>query len=345
MLFFCAIMTAKIRILPSGREFQAGPHETLLEGALRAGIAIPYSCNSGACGECKARLLSGHLAPGCLPDYQFSAAEKAANYFLTCHACTLEDLEIEVHEAGSAEDMPLQQIETRVARLEHPHPDVMVVHLRTPRSQSLRFLAGQHATLEIPGLPPRNKSIASCPCNAMNLQFHIRRAPGDPFAEYCFTALKPNQAVMLTGPSGRFTFDDEANEEVIFLAYDTGFAPIKSLIEHAISLEYPHPMHLYWVASRAGDHYLENLCRSWLDALDNFSFTPLLDEGEGSSPFSDTEIGQLLGAQRIVAEHPDLSHCRVYMTGPEHAVPETRALLLEHGLPAAQLHIDSFHRF
>lgn len=338
-------MTATIRILPSGREFNIGPHESVLDGALRAGISIPYSCNSGACGECKARLVSGHLAPCSVPDYQFSAAEKAAGYFLTCHACTQEDLEIEVREAGRAEDMPLQQIETRVAKIEQPHPDVMVVHLRTPRSQSLRFLAGQHAMLEIPGLPPRNKSIASCPCNAMNLQFHIQRVPGDPFAEYCFSALKLNQAVKLTGPSGYFTFDDEATEEVIFLAYDTGFAPIKSLIEHAISLEYAPPIRLYWVASRAGDHYLENLCRSWLDALDNFYFTPLLDEGAGSSPFSDTEIGQLLGAQRIVAEHPDLSRFRIYMTGPEHAVPETRALLLKHGLPAAHLHIDSFHRF
>ncbi len=338
-------MTAKIRILPSGREFNISPRETLLDGALRAGISIPYSCNSGACGECKARLVSGRLTPDGMHDYQFSAAEKAAGYFLTCKACTQEDLEIEVREAGGVEDMPLQQIETRVSRLEHPHPDVMVVHLRTPRSQSLRFLAGQHALLEIPGLPPRNKSIASCPCNAMNLQFHIQRVPGDPFAEYCFSELKPSQPVMLTGPSGHFTFDDDATEEVIFLAYDTGFAPIKSLIEHAISLEYAYPLHLYWVASGAGGHYMGNLCRSWLDALDDFSFTPMLDEGAGSSPFSDTETGQLLGAQRIVAEHPNLSRCRIYMTGPEHAVPQARALLLEHGLPEAQLHIDSFLRF
>lgn len=343
-MIFCH-MTAKIRILPSGREFGAGPHETLLDGALRAGIAIPYSCNSGACGECKARLVSGRLMPGSMPDYHFSAAEKAAGYFLTCQAVAQEDLEIEIREAGGVEDMPLQQIETRVFKLERPRPDVLVVHLRTPRSQSLRFLAGQHAMLEIPGLPPRNKSIASCPCNAMNLQFHIQRVPGDPFAEYCFSALKLNQTVKLTGPSGHFTFDDEATEEVIFLAYDTGFAPIKSLVEHTISLEYAQPIHLYWVASGAGDHYLENLCRSWLDALDNFSYTPLLDGGAGSCPFSDTETGQLLGAQRIVADHPDLSRCRIYMTGPEHAVPETRALLLAHGLPAAQLHIDSFLRF
>ena len=56
-------------------------------------------------------------------------------------------------------------------------------------------------------------------------------------------------------------------------------------------------------------------------------------------------IARHVGAQRIVAAHPDLSRYRVYLTGPEHAVPQTRALLLAHGLPAAQLHIDSFHRF
>lgn len=337
-------MTAKIKILPSGREFDAGPHETILDAALRAGIPMTYNCNNGACGDCRARLLSGKLGEERHHDFRFSAAEQAEGYFLTCCSSAAADLEIEAREAGGAEDIPTQHILTQVGKLEYPHEDVMVVHLRTPRSKSLRFLAGQHVTLEVEGLAPRNKSIASCPCNGMNLQFHVRRASGDAFSEYCFTALKLGQQVMVTGPSGTFSFDDNAGRPAIFLAYDTGFAPIKSLIEHAISLEFDLPMHLYWVAP--DEHpYLENYCRAWLDAFSNFSFTTIAGNAGDSSDLSLVEHNLLLGAQRLVADYPNLANYEVYLNGPEASTPLTRALLLEHSLPASQLHIDALQRF
>jgi len=338
-------MIANIRILPSGREFCAGPHETILDAALRAGIPLTYSCNNGSCGECRARLVNGSIGETRYHDYRFSEAEQAAGYFLTCRSSAADDLEIEAGEAGGVEDIPIQRITAQVYKLEHPHPDVMVVHLRTPRSKTLRFLAGQHVMLEIEGLPPRNKSIASCPCMAMNLQFHIRRAPGDPFSEYCFSALKVGQQVTVTGPTGAFTFDDEANRPVIFLAYDTGFAPIKSLIEHAISLDFSLPMHLYWVAPNAANHYLDNYCRSWLDAFSNFSFTPLVGDEAGDDSLPVVDHNLLLGARRIIADYPDLAPFEVYVNGPESAMSQTRSLLLEHGLPESRLHIDSYLRF
>ncbi len=338
-------MIANVKIQPGGREFCAGPHETILDAALRAGVALTYSCNNGSCGDCRARLLSGHISEARHHDYRFSDAEQAAGYFLTCCSYAAEDLEIEARETSGVEDIPAQRIPAQVYKLEHPHPDVMVVHLRTPRSKTLRFLAGQHVMLEIEGLPPRNKSIASCPCNAMNLQFHIRRAPGDAFAEFCFSALKLGQQVNVIGPSGTFTFDDEANRPVIFLAYDTGFAPIKSLIEHAISLDFSLPMHLYWVAPNAANHYLENYCRSWLDALGNFSFTPLVGEAAGDDALPEVERNLLLGTRSIIADYPDLAPFEVYVNGPEAAMSSNRLLLLEHGLPESRLHIDSLQRY
>ena len=58
-----------------------------------------------------------------------------------------------------------------------------------------------------------------------------------------------------------------------------------------------------------------------------------IEKGEQIAPW----IRDIL--RGLVDETPSWGYCDTA------GVPETRALLLEHGLPAAHLHIDSFHRF
>jgi CDP-4-dehydro-6-deoxyglucose reductase, E3 len=253
---------------------------------------------------------------------------------------------------GGVEDIPLQQIQTKVDRLERLQEDTMILHLRTPRSQTLRFLAGQHISLSIEGLQSRNKSLASCPCNAMNLQFHIRRVHGDPFSEFVFTQLKTSQTVMIEGPWGSFTLDEASRRPIIFVAYETGFAPIKSIIEHTFALEAGQPIHLYWMAREADRHYLQNLCRSWVDAMDNFKYTPLQGAPvTGVSSWEDSEVQGFevhdmdrMGAA-IIADYPDLSGFDVYLTAPDSGMDKIVQILGRHGLPQTQLHQDLMRRF
>lgn len=345
-------MSFRIRLLPSGKEFTAEKNETVIDAALRSGISLHYNCNTGTCGGCGGRIKSGQVCETRQHDFHFSDAQKAQGHVLLCVTAAQSDLEIEVKEAGSAEDIPLQQIPTKVEQMERVQDDTLILHLRTPRSQTLHFLAGQHLSLTIANMPPRNKSLASCPCNAMRLQFHIRRVPGDPFSEYVFTQLKTAQTVTAEGPWGNFSLDENSKRPIIFIAYETGFAPIKSIIEHAIALELDQPLHLYWMAHRPGNHYLSNLCRSWLDALDNFSYTELTGDGlSGVSNWetsADPAVGQRdmeTAGAAIVADHPDLSGFDVYLTAPESSMEGIVGLLQRHGLPKGQLHLDIMKRF
>ncbi len=338
-------MTFRIEMHPSGRVFQAARQETLLEAALRAGLSPQYRCSNGSCGECRARLLSGALGETGFHDYRLSAAEKAGGCFLLCRARPGSDLTIAAAVAGGVEDIALQEIPARVAGIERLSAEVVGLKLRTPRTQALRFLAGQHVSLEINGLPPRNKSIASCPCHGMQLEFHVRRAPNDPFAEHVFTRLKAGDAATVKGPWGRFTFHEDSRRPVILLACETGLPPIKSLIEHAMAIEHPHPLHLYWVVRRPGDHYLDNYCRSLAAALDGFSYTPLVGGDSAADALPAAERDLLLAARRILADHPAIGGYDVYAGGPETRMTAARVLLREHGLPEGQLYIDHLGRF
>jgi CDP-4-dehydro-6-deoxyglucose reductase len=329
------IMTAHVHVKPSGREFFVDGNDSLLEAALRAGLSLDYGCSIGSCGKCKAKIVSGQVQRTRHSDYALTAAEKNAGVVLMCCNTALTDLVMEAREAHGAADMPLQTIDARVKAVSPLGEDVRLLHLQTPRSNRLRFLAGQSASLALADGTGASLPVASCPCDDRNLHFHVRRRAGDAFAERVFGGLKGVDSVRVEGPRGEFVLNEESHRPLVFIAGESGFAPIKSLIEHAMALDASESLHLVWVAAGAGGHYLDNLCRSWGDALDNFRYTPLTAQGA----LSDEAVMQRL-LQTLLQEQARLADCDVYLAGPGPWVGAAEFLLLEHGLPRAQLAVS-----
>jgi CDP-4-dehydro-6-deoxyglucose reductase len=329
------IMTAHVQIMPSRREFFVDGNDNLLEAALHAGFSLDYGCSIGSCGKCKCRVISGHVHRTRHSDYVLTAAEKDAGVVLMCCNTAVGDLVIEAREAHSAADMPLQNIEARVKSVSPIADDMRLLHLQTPRSNRLRFLAGQSVSLALPGGPSATYPVASCPCDERNLQFHIRRRAGDAFAECVFSGLKDADTVCIDGPRGEFILDEESNRPLIFIAYDTGFAPIKSLLEHAMALDAAEALHLYWIVSGRSGHYLDNLCRSWSDALDNFRYTPLTFDATLSD-----EVAMQSALQPLLDDR-QLDGYDVYVAGPGRLTNAAEFLLLERGLARARLFVNT----
>lgn len=332
---FLRIMTAHVQLKPSGHEFFVDGNDSLLEAALRAGLALDYGCSAGSCGKCKAKVLSGKVQKTRRSDYALSAAEKIAGVVLMCCNTAVGDLTIEAREAHGATDMPLQNIEARVKSVSPLGEDMRLLHLQTPRSSRLRFLAGQSVALELPGAVSASYPVASCPCDDRNLQFHVRKVAGDAFAARVFAGLAPSDMVRIVGPRGDFVLDEESSRPMLFIAGDTGFAPVKSLIEHAMALEAAESLSVIWIATANNGHYLDNLCRSWSDALDDFSYLPLTLEG----PWSQEAIERVLPP--ALAAHAGLEACDVYIAGPAPLANVAEYLLLERGLARTRLFVNT----
>jgi len=315
------IMSAHVTIRPSGHEFFVEGNDTLLEAALRAGVSLEYGCSNGVCGECRARLISGKVMKTRAHDYVLRQDEKDAGTILLCSCAAVDDVVIEANVAG-ARDIQTQQLAAKVKSVEMLGPHVAALHLLTPRSQRLRFLAGQSVRLSVDGASG-NYAIASCPCEDRHIEIQILRKPGDAFSEL-FSSLKVHDSVAVEGPYGEFVLEDDSIRPVIFVAFGVGFAPIKSLIQHSMSLDLAESMDLHWLADQAG-HYQNNLCRSWADALDNFSYVPHAH----SSAVEAVVAG-------IVAAYPDLHRFDVYAAGTAQQLQIARRLFLEQGLPERQ---------
>ncbi len=325
-------MSFKVTLKPSNNSFLCESNESVLDAALRSGINLSYHCATGSCGECRAKILTGEVAAHRYFDFVIPEAEKITNTVLLCSVAAKSDLVIEANEARQAKDIPFQQVSVKVAKIEQPSDNNIILHLRTPRSRTLRFLAGQYIQVKIPGVEPSYQYIASCPCNGMFVQIHIARSE-HPFNQYVFGSLKVGATVEITGPSGDFTLNEESRRPIVMVAQDTGFAPIKSLIEHAIALDLPQSMYLFWLVEQGQDHYQSNYCRSWEDALDCFIYRPLhLDPSVNG-------VNDYNSACHYVHERsPVDSEIDLYLVGPQQMLDEFSKFFVGKGTPQSRIH-------
>jgi CDP-4-dehydro-6-deoxyglucose reductase len=164
----------------------------------------------------------------------------------------------------------------------------------------------------------------------MHLRFHLRTAELAQ-AECWAGSLKHGQRVTIIGPGGDFVMNEQTSRPLVFIAWDTGFAQIQSLIDHAVSIDPDRVMRLYWLSPSENGHYLSNYCRAWEDALDDFSYRPV---ALASVDQLEAVIDQILASQTL--EDFDL-----YLTLPRDRITPCRDRIMEHGIPRQQVFIDT----
>jgi len=327
-------MSTTVRILPSGHEYVSEGHSNLLEAGLRSGLALGYGCSNGNCGRCLAKIIAGDVRKVRHHDYPISDEQKASRHVLMCCNAAVTDVVLEAPEARGSSDIPRQEITARVRNIETVNNDVALIHLKTPRTNRLRFLAGQHVLLASNRISATSHSVSSCPCDDRNLHFQIPRLPGDAFSAHVFKQLKKGDPIEISGPAGNFVLNENSPHPLVFIAGRTGFAPIRSLIEHAMALEFSGAIHLVWIADNQKDHYLDNLCRSWEDALDNFSYIPADADLRDNTVDAESIIGLLN------IKPGELAGYDFYIAGNASLMDSCKKILINSGLPTEQLLLD-----
>lgn len=317
------VMSATVTIVPKGQAFEAVGDETILEAGLRAGLPLPYGCSNGSCGDCKCRVVSGDVVKVRPHDYRLSELEKSQGYTLACSYAAVGDIQIEAP-LGGVRDIPEQTVTAKVRQVEPLGGRRIALHLLTPRAERLRYLAGQWMDITVGG-ETRRIPAASCPCEERRIEVHVEcEAPAET-SDGPFAALATNAEVTVKGPYGAFVLDDESARPVLLVAEGAGFAQIKSLLQHALSLELAPSITLLRRANAEG-YYQENLLKSYAGALDNFNYAPL---GSKDAPIE--------ALSRVVPGGLEaLSAHDVYAAGSAEFIAALHDVLLSAGLPEAQ---------
>ena len=328
---------ARIHFKPSGREISSRDGETVLAAALREGLVFPYSCRSGSCGICHARLVSGEVQPGTSPDGVLDASALASGAILLCQAISSSDeLVIEAHEIETLAETQVRTLPFRVTRLEALSHDVTAVTLGLLKGRGrLEFIAGQYVDLLLWDNSRRSYSIASTPDNTESIKLHVRRIPGGKFSDHELSTLKQQDVLRVMGPLGTFFMRDDLRP-AICVAGGTGFAPVAAMIESLRIQGKRGPVEFYWGVRSRRDLYCLEQVSMWENEM-GIRFTPVL-----SRPDLDWDGRSGWVHEAVLADYTDLSGLQVYASGPPEMIAAIRETFPEHGLAADALYYDSF---
>ena len=337
-------MPYQITIQPSGHVFFADAGETILQAALREGFSLPYGCRNGACGTCKGKIIQGMVDFGSYNESALSEVEKKAGMALFCRAVPLTELVIECREIGAIKDIKIKTLPCRVHKLERVAPDVMIISLKLPANERLQFLAGQYIDILMKNGKRRSFSLANAPHDDELLQLHVRNYPGGTFAEHVFTQMKEKDILRFEGPFGTFFLREDSDKPIIFVASGTGFAPVKSILEHVFHVRNSsgndRQMVLYWGNRTRPDLYLPNLAGGWQKEHDNFTFIPVLSEPEPPDSWSG-RTG--LVHQAVMQDFDNLAGYQVYACGaPAMVEAAHRDFTQLRRLPEEEFFSDAF---
>jgi len=95
------------------------------------------------------------------------------------------------------------------------------------------FKPGQWVNFRFPEGVSRAYTIASAPERPQAVQLCVRVGPGK--GGEAVSRLKAGSEISVDGPYGSFLLPDDATRDVIFLAGDTGIAPIRSIVLHMLA--------------------------------------------------------------------------------------------------------------
>ena len=328
-----------ITLKPSGNTFKVGADETILDAALRQGIGLPYGCRNGACGSCKGTLVSGVMEYGTYQERTLRPEEIAAGKALFCVGKPKCDLTLEVKEIGAAGDLQIRVLPCRVEKKEIVSPDVAVLSLKLPAQERLQFLAGQYIDILLKGGKRRSFSIANAPHEDQFIELHIRQIPGGEFTNHVFNEMRDRAILRFEGPHGTFFLREDSDKPIIFMAGGTGFAPIKSVVSHALHNHIDREMVLYWGCRSLADLYMARLAAQWANEHPNLTFIPVLSEPKPEDNWSG-RTG--LVHQAILDDFPSLAGYQVYACGAPAMIDAGQKAFFGRGLPEDEFFADSF---
>ena len=329
-------MAYKVKIKPSGHEFEVEKGETILDAAMRQSIDLPYGCRSGACGSCVGYVLKGEVS---YEDQPMALSEDMIeeNMALFCSAMANSDLEISIEEIVGLEDVEIKNLRCRVDNKNQLCHDVIQLKLKLAGDQRLKFHAGQYIEFILDDGKRRAFSIANAPHDDEHIELHIRHVDGGVFTDFLFADMPDKAMLRIEGPLGTFFLRESSDRPILLVGGGTGFGPLKGMIEHALHVGLNQSIHVFMGVRALRDLYMKDMVKPW--ERKGVKFTAVLSEPMEEDNWQD-EIGYVHEA--VAKVYDDMSNFDIYMSGPPPMVHAAVDLFTQKGASREHMYSDAF---
>jgi CDP-4-dehydro-6-deoxyglucose reductase len=221
-----------MRLTVSGRAFELGPGESVLDGMARHGIGLPSACRAGVCHACLVRALRGD--PGPPSQASLKSTWQADGYFLACLARPASDLTV----ALAGDEVRTEAVITSVQPI-----GARVIRVTLQPRQPLTFRAGQHLALSRADGTTRAYSIANTPAEAAarGIELHVRVYQRGAMSGWLATA-RPGSLVSVGEPAGGCCYlPGQPPGPLLLAGTGTGIGPLAALLRDALSQGHAGP--------------------------------------------------------------------------------------------------------
>ncbi len=315
--------------------------KSIYEAARDSGFRLPVSCLNGVCHVCRATLVEGRVRSGSACELvEHHSDDGLGKQIMLCQAWPESDCRIKLNHILGPGELPVKKVKCQLISVERLKGHVFEVVLQLPAGRLPEFFPGQYLALDVPGKSdPSYFSIASRP-GLRELTLHIQADPHLNSAveviSYLQKSAENRTTISLSLPFGEACLTGNPDQALILMAAGTGFAQMKSIIEHLISSGFKKPISLYWGVRKKEDMYLQELAEQWAEQFENFSFTPLFADVEHLAA---TEHHDQL-SDAVLADQHDLANAKVFVSGSPKLVFSAMDALTEAGLPESQFFSD-----
>ncbi|NNL84226.1 MAG: 2Fe-2S iron-sulfur cluster binding domain-containing protein [Myxococcales bacterium] len=333
-------MSFQVTVEPLGEVLEVEEGQSILDAALRAGMALPYACNHGLCGTCKVDLLEGEVDHGEASAFALMDVERDEGKCLACCARPRSDLVIEadVEEEPDAQRHPIGDYTARVVEIGALTPTVKRVRLEPDRP--LLFQAGQYINLKVPGEEiPRAFSLANDPRDPL-LELQVRIVPGGKGTAWIHERLQPGDSVALSGPLGRFFVRGSIPGQRLFLAGGSGLSSPKSMVLDLLATEDGEAIELIHGVRTPDELYDDTLFRGLADAHPRFTYTPAVSEAAGGQWSGELGMVHEVAERRFDGRFAELV---AYLCGPPPMIDACLTTLMRGRLFEERIFSESFY--
>jgi CDP-4-dehydro-6-deoxyglucose reductase len=318
--------------LKNTSQFPCSNEDTILIGAQKENTTLNYSCKTGRCKSCKAKVLEG-TSITIADEIGLTAEEKKEGFILTCVRKPTSDLALDIEDLSGYYLEPIRTLPSKVDSIKKFSDNVIELRLRVPPQSNFNYLPGQYINI-IKGDYKRSYSIANNDCSNGIVLF-IKNYEGGKFSTYLFDQAKINDLLRIEGPLGTFFYRKTNKTNIVFLATGTGIAPIKSILENMEqnNLEIKNKnIYLFFGGKTKEDLF-------WEPKFKNIKvhFIPVLSRTENNWNGEKGYIQDVLITKKI-----DLSDSVVYACGSVKMIKNAKEIAVNNGMTEELFYSDEF---
>jgi anthranilate 1,2-dioxygenase reductase subunit len=316
------------------------PGELLLDAALRQGISLPLDCREGVCGTCQGRCESGRYEQEYVDDEALSARDLAQRKMLACQTRVQSDAAFYFdHDSSHCHAGEPLLLSSQVVHVEQVSATTAILHLdASAQADTLQFLPGQYARLQVPGTDQwRAYSFANRPNAGNQLQFLIRLLPDGVMSNFLREHCAPGMQMQLEAPLGSF-YLRQVERPLVMVAGGTGLSAFLGMLDEIAERgDCAYPIQLFYGVNQEADLCETKRLEGLSQRIPGFQFTPVVSQpGTGWA-----------GRRGYIHEHLDPAQLGatafdMYLCGPPPMVEAVKGWVADQAQGEVQVYAEKF---